>query len=214
MAENYRTPPDREEFERTTMPLLDDLYAAALRLTRNERDAEDLVQDTYLKAFACFSQFCKGTNCRAWLLRILTNTFINGYRRRNKEREILERQQNGMLSDLFFSRESVERFADPEARLRYSRLSEDVRDALDALPRPFRQVVVLADLRGHSYKEIAKICDTPIGTVMSRLFRGRRQLRRRLWRFAMSQGVIQDIPADAIPDLPTCPERKKAVGEN
>ncbi len=179
----------RGTFERLTLPWLDDLYGAALRLTKNERDAEDLVQDTYLKAHACFDQFRQGTNCRAWLLRILTNTFINGYRRRRKERDILERQAHGELADLFSSRDCQERFGNPETHAFRARLSSEVQAALDALPGTFRKVVVLADLRGHSYKEIAEICGTPIGTVMSRLFRGRRALRQRLSHFDPGSGL-------------------------
>ena len=180
-------------FEQTTLQYLDDLYSTGLRLCRNERDAEDLVQETYLKAFKYFHQYTPGTNCRAWLFRILRNTFINTYRRKVKEREILQRQESGSLQKSLICVDSVERFSNPEQRIIYSGLGDDVMRALDALPEEFRMVVVLSDLQGFSYKEIARIMDTPIGTVMSRLFRARRLLRQSLLRFGIEQGYIQDI---------------------
>jgi len=180
-------------FEQTTLQYLDDLYATGLRLCRNERDAEDLVQETYLKAFKYFHQYTPGTNCRAWLFRILRNTFINSYRRKVKEREILQRQENGSLQQSLICADSVERFSNPEQRIIYSGLGDDVTRALDALPGEFRMVVVLSDLQGFSYKEIARIMDTPIGTVMSRLFRARRLLRQSLRRFGLQEGYILEL---------------------
>ncbi|NUN13073.1 MAG: sigma-70 family RNA polymerase sigma factor [Myxococcales bacterium] len=180
----------KQEFEALTLPHMDELYATALRLTRREKDAEDLVQDTYLKAFKHFDQFERGTNCRAWMFRILTNTFINAYRRRVKEREILDKQQSGQLANFFFSKEDAERDADPVQAIAMSGLSDDVKKALDEIPTDFRVVVVLSDLQDFSYKEIAEIMDTPIGTVMSRLFRGRRLLRSRLEEYARREGFI------------------------
>ena len=184
------------QFEKNTLPYLDELYGTALRLTRNERDAEDLVQDTYLKAFKAFHQFKPGTNCRAWMFKILTNTFINGYRRRIKEREILQRQESGALQNSLVCRESVERYSNPERKTVYNGLSDDVSKALDAVPAEFRAAVILSDLRGFSYKEIADMMKTPIGTVMSRLFRGRRMLRKSLSVFAVEEGYI--TPATAL----------------
>jgi RNA polymerase sigma-70 factor (ECF subfamily) len=178
------------QFEKSTLPYLDELYGTGLRLTRNERDAEDLVQDTYLKAFKAFHQFKPGTNCRAWMFKILTNTFINGYRRRIKEREILQRQESGALQNSLVCRESVERYSNPERKTVYNGLSDDVSKALDAVPAEFRAAVILSDLRGFSYKEIADMMKTPIGTVMSRLFRGRRMLRKSLSVFAVEEGYI------------------------
>jgi RNA polymerase sigma-70 factor (ECF subfamily) len=195
--EQKTTPPrtDPQEFEAATLSHTDELYRAAYRLTRNERDAEDLVQDTYLKAFRCFHQFRKGTNCRAWLFRILTNGFINQYRRRVKEREILEKQHNGQLASLFFSKESGQRFSNPEQRTLEAGLCDDVQQALDELSSDFRTVVLLADLQDFSYREIADMMNTPIGTVMSRLFRGRKQLQKSLYDFARERGVIGDTPS-------------------
>jgi RNA polymerase sigma-70 factor (ECF subfamily) len=189
----------KREFESLTMPHLDELYCTAVRLTRNERDAEDLVQDTYMKAFTYFHQFQRGTNCRAWLFKILTNTFINNYRRRVKERDILDRAEVGELGTPFFSSDSQERFDAPDTAIR-AELSDDVRTALEELPDDFRMVVELADLQDFSYKEIASMMGTPIGTVMSRLFRGRRMLRKRLVDFAREFGIQgQGDELEAVP---------------
>jgi len=181
-------------FEETTLKHLDDLYGTALRLCRNERDAEDLVQETYLKGFKYFHQYTQGTNCRAWLFKILRNTFINAYRRKAKEREILQRQENGSLQKSLICADSVERFANPEQRVLYSSLGDDVVKALDGLRPEFRMVVVLSDLQGFSYKEIAAIMEVPIGTVMSRLFRARRTLRAELRQFGIQQGYLEPMP--------------------
>lgn len=186
---------DKKRFEQTTICYLDELYGTALRLTRNDRDAEDLVQDTYLRAFRAFHQFQPGTNCRAWLFKILTNTFINRYRRKVKEREILERQENGSLQNTLICRDSLERYSNPERRTVFSSLSDDVKAALAEVPVDFRQAVILSDLKGMSYKEIADQMGTPIGTVMSRLYRGRRLLRTSLERFAMQEGYISAAQA-------------------
>ena len=188
-------------FEATTLQYIDELYGTALRLTRNERDAEDLVQDTFLKAYKSFHQFKPGTNCRAWLFKILTNTFINRYRRKVKERDIIERQENGRLQNSLICRESIDRYSNPERRIVHCGLSDDVQQALDAVPTDFRMAVILSDLRGFSYQEIADIMGTPIGTVMSRLFRGRRILRKALWRFGMNEGYIKQPPREIRAEL-------------
>ena len=182
-------------FEKTTMGYLDELFGTALRLTRNERDAEDLVQDTYLKAFKSFHQFKVGTNCRAWMFRILTNTFINGYRRRIKERDILDRKETGQLKNSLICKDSLDKFSNPERRMVKQALSDDVQLALDALPEDFRMAVILADIRDFSYKEVADMMDTPIGTVMSRLFRGRRLLRSALQSYAVQHGYVKRLVA-------------------
>ncbi|GMV41167.1 MAG: ECF RNA polymerase sigma factor SigR [Myxococcales bacterium] len=193
----------KREFEETTLRYLDELYSTALRLTRNDKDAEDLVQDTYLKAYSHFHQFSRGTNARAWLFKILTNTFINAYRRRVKEREILDKEEKGQLGSFFFSKETTARWGSPEWHVLSTLLSDDVKRSLDELPVDFRTVVVLADLQDFSYKEIASIMDTPIGTVMSRLFRGRKLLRKKLHDFARREGVIdaswQERGFEAVP---------------
>jgi RNA polymerase sigma-70 factor (ECF subfamily) len=185
-------------FEKTTLKYLDELFGTALRLTRNEKDAEDLVQDTYFKAFKAFHQFKTGTNCRAWMFRILTNTFINGYRRRAKEKDILERKETGRLTNSLLCKDSLDRFSNPERRMVKQALCDDVQLALDEIPEDFRMAVILSDIRDFSYREIAEIMGTPIGTVMSRLFRGRRLLRIALKEFAVREGYVKElVPAHA-----------------
>lgn len=181
--------PRKQEFDRDAMTHLDSLYGAALRMTRQPAEAEDLVQETVMRAWQKWHQFRQGTNCRAWMLRILTNTFINHCRRRAKEREILTAERGGRLGARFFSRESSRAWADPEHGYAQRTLSPAVESALAELRPEFRAVVVLADLQELSYREIAHIIDCPIGTVMSRLFRARRALRERLETHAASYGI-------------------------
>ncbi len=180
------------EFEETALVYADELYATALRLTKNERDAEDLLQDTFLKAFTFFHRFEKNTNCRAWLFKILTNTFINTYRRKTKEREILGADDLRPVEENLISRERARIHYNPEIGLFRKLISEDIRKALESLPIEFRMVVVLADLQEFSYKDIAYILGCPVGTVMSRLFRGRKLMRKQLADFAYRQGVIRN----------------------
>jgi RNA polymerase sigma-70 factor (ECF subfamily) len=175
-------------FERDALPFLDQLYGAALRMTRNASDAEDLVQETYAKAFAAFHQYKDGTNLKAWLYRILTNTFINSYRKKQREP-----QQTGTdeIEDWQIARagshtSSGLRSAEIEALDRLP--DSDVKEALASLSEEFRMAVYLADVEGFAYKEIAEIMDTPVGTVMSRLHRGRRQLRAKLEDYARERG--------------------------
>ena len=184
----------REEFESLTMGHLDPLYAAALRLTRNEGDAEDLVQDTYLRAYRFFDRFERGTNIKAWLFKILTNTFINRYRRSVKERSTIEDEKD-TVHERFMSRDVSEASLNPEQYFFDRLLSDDVLAAIDALPVDFRMVVILADLQEFAYKEIAEILDCPVGTVMSRLFRGRKLLQKSLLAYAIETGVVR-LPAE------------------
>jgi RNA polymerase sigma-70 factor (ECF subfamily) len=177
-----------KRFEAEAMQYLDQLYAAAMRITRNPTDAEDLVQETYTKAFANFHQYEPGTNLKAWMHRILTNTYINDYRK--KQRAPLQ-SDSDEIEDWQIMRAASHdsaglRSAELEA---LDRLTDDrVKEALAALPDEYRLVVYYADVEGYSYKEIAAIMDTPIGTVMSRLHRGRTQLRKTLTREGLAPG--------------------------
>jgi RNA polymerase sigma-70 factor (ECF subfamily) len=193
MAQSLPTHEDpvlRERFERDVLPLLTSLYGAALRLTRNQPDAEDLVQETYLRAYRGFAGFKEGTNLKAWLYRILTNSYINTYRKKQREPQITDGPDDideWFLFDRLGGR-NVEGSAEEEVLNRMP--DEAVKRAVESLPERFRLPVLLADVEGFSYKEIAEIMDTPIGTVMSRLHRGRKALEKALWETAKERGFV------------------------
>jgi RNA polymerase sigma-70 factor (ECF subfamily) len=178
----------RTDFEREAMPHLSALYGAALRLCRNEGDAEDLVQEAMLRAYRFFDTFEAGTNCKAWLFRILTNVFRNRYREREREQEILDQVES---SDANLGQFLAAAPRDTETALLGRMVSSDVEQALAAVPTEFRLAVVLADLEDFSYKEIAEIMECPAGTVMSRLYRGRKILQKLLYRYAREQGIVK-----------------------
>jgi len=180
----------RERFERDVIPLLPSLYGAAMRMTRNPSDAEDLIQETYLRAFRGFAGFQEGTNLKAWLYRILTNSFINTYRKKQREPQTVDGPDDIDEWYLFdrLGAESVEVSAESEVLDRMP--DEDVKRALESIPENFRMAVLLADVEGFSYKEIAEIMDVPIGTVMSRLHRGRKALEKALWDTAKERGLV------------------------
>ncbi|HVX23074.1 MAG TPA: sigma-70 family RNA polymerase sigma factor [Acidimicrobiales bacterium] len=184
---------DRAHFTDLTMEYMPALYSAALRMTRNPSDAEDLVQETYLKAYRAFGSFTEGTNLKAWLYRILTNTYINSYRAAKRRPEISDVED---VEDLYlYHRLSAAdgngargRSAEDEALDSFT--DDEVKAAIESLPDAFRIAVLLADVEGFSYKEIAEITDVPIGTVMSRIHRGRRALQKALHEFAAARGLV------------------------
>ena len=189
---------DQATFTDVAMEFMPGLYSAALRMTRNRADAEDLVQETYLKAYRSYGSFTEGTNLRAWLYRILTNTYINSYRAAKRRPEVTDVED---VEDLYL----YKRMAGAGAgALRTGRSAEDealdtftddvVKSALEELPEAFRMAVLLADVEGFSYKEISEITDVPIGTVMSRIHRGRRALQKALHDVAEARGLVGSVP--------------------
>ena len=183
---------DRARFTELTMEYMPALYTAALRMTRNPSDAEDLVQETYLKAYRAFDGFTEGTNLKAWLYRILTNTYINAYRAAKRRPDVSDVED---VEDLYLYRRLATgdgvvsgRSAEDEALDSFT--DDEVKAAIESLPDAFRIAVLLADVEGFSYKEIAEITDVPIGTVMSRIHRGRRALQKALYEFGMQRGLV------------------------
>lgn len=185
---------DPSNFAADAMPYMDALYGAAMRMTRSPADAEDLVQETFLRAYRGYERFEEGTNLKAWLYRILTNTYINSYRakqRRPQESDL------GEVEDLYLYRrlggvETSELGRSAEDQLMDLLTDGEVKAAIEALPENFRLPVLMADVEGFSYKEIAEILDVPIGTVMSRLHRGRKALQKSLWDFAAVRRLVPD----------------------
>ncbi len=173
------------------------LYSAALRMARNPADAEDLVQETFLKAYRAYHTFEAGTNLKAWLYRILTNTYINRYRKKQRRPDEVDL---GDVQDLYLYRkigsaESADLSASAEDAVLEGLVDADIKAAVESLPENFRVPVLLADLEGFAYKEIAEILDIPIGTVMSRLHRGRKALQKQLYEYARTRGLLPDEEA-------------------
>ena len=194
---------DQATFVEQATPLMDGLYGAALRMTRNPSDAEDLVQETYLKAYLAFHSFQEGTNLKAWLYRILTNTYINSYRAKKRRPDETDLEE---VEDLYLYRrlgglEGATAGRSAEEELLDHITDSEVKDALEALPEQFRMAVLLADVEGFAYKEIAEILDIPIGTVMSRLHRGRKAMQKQLYEYGKQHNLV---PREAEP-TPTSP---------
>ena len=190
------TEDERRRFQEDALPMLDSLYGAALRMTRNPADAEDLVQETMLRAYRAFDRFEAGTNLKAWLFRILTNAYINTYRKRQREPQKVSSDEVEEF-DLYQELKNHETQFDstPESIVLDSLVDSDIIDAIDDLPEQFRLAVVLSDIEGFTYAEMAEIMDVPMGTVMSRLHRGRKALQKRLWDIARDRGIVKG-PAD------------------
>tara|TARA_Y100000590_G_C15677070_1_gene998445 strand:- start:575 stop:1192 length:618 start_codon:yes stop_codon:yes gene_type:complete len=192
---------DQTTFSEQAMPFMDQLYSHALRLTKNPADAEDLVQETYLKGYKAFPNFIEGTNLRAWLFRILTNNFINLYR---KKKRSFEEQDFDDLDDEYIYKNigshTKQQLSMSAEDALFERLTDDeIKEAVDSLPTPYRQVVLLADVQGFSYKEIAEILEVPQGTVMSRLHRARAKLQTGLLGYMINRRLfIEEVDAELI----------------
>lgn len=183
-------------FNEEAMPHVDALFGAAMRYTRSRRDAEDLVQDTLLKAYSNFEKYTAGTNCKAWLFRILTNTFINRYRKKQRERVYVVDEDTGpSLDERVEARPVNELEPRKETRVENAErlFGDEINGALNELSFEFRSVVMLVDVYDFSYKECASILECPTGTVMSRLYRGRRLLRSQLAEYAVEEGYIREV---------------------
>ncbi|MFH1687077.1 MAG: sigma-70 family RNA polymerase sigma factor [bacterium] len=181
----------RKSFEKEALPHMDALYRTALRLTKNPSDAEDLVQEAFVKAYRFWDKFELGSNCRAWLFKIMTNIFINQYR--SKSRSPVSSNIDDIDDNFLYGQLAVgEAGSDPEKELFAKVFDDDVKKAIESLPDDFRLVVVLSFLEGFSYQEIAEIADLQLGTVKSRLHRGRKLLQKQLWEYAVKNGYIKD----------------------
>jgi RNA polymerase sigma-70 factor, ECF subfamily len=177
-------------FQEEAIPLLKDLYAGAVRLTRNPADADDLLQETYLRAYRGFTGFRPGTNLKAWLYRILTNTYISAYRQKQRRPQTVSESE---IEEWYLYEKLAESDKAPSAEVEVldTLPDDDVRRALESLPDRFREAVILADVEGFTYQEIASILDIPPGTVMSRLHRGRKALQKALWDVMVERGVVR-----------------------
>jgi len=197
---------DPNTFAEAAMPLMDQLYSAALRMTRNAADAEDLVQETYLKAYRGYERFEEGTNLKAWMYRILTNSYINRYRakqRRPDESDLADVEDMYLYRRLGGEQSTVG--ASAEDAFLSSVTDEQVKAAIEAIPENFRIAVLLADVEGFAYKEIAEILEVPIGTVMSRIHRGRKALEKQLHEYAGKRNLLPDTDVLALDEEVVAP---------
>jgi RNA polymerase sigma-70 factor (ECF subfamily) len=207
----------KDDFHREALVHLDSLYSAALYMTRDSRGAEDLVQETMLKAFRFFHRYKPGTNCKAWLFRIMTNTFINSKRGKHREVAYLENVDVHPTDDNPIDEQSAF-YKNPEAGFLHNFIHEDVKNALESLQPDYRTVVILTDLHDFSYKEVAAIVNCPIGTVMSRLHRGRKMLQKRLRAHAIAQGILpgpsdEEAHGDKLASLEDYRKRRQNEGK-
>lgn len=210
----FGKPSDHDEFEQVAMPMADALYGAALRMTRDPARAEDLVQETFMRAYRFWHKFEKGTNVKAWLFRIQTNIFINHYRKRQTEQRVMDdREVDDLLNRYEVDQQSAMPLETRDAFLTHM-LGDEVMAALDELPYDFRMAVLLADMHSLSYKEIAEILDCPVGTVMSRLHRARKMLQAKLFDYAVQRGVVtapEGVNAENIADMDAFRRRRKVA---
>ena len=183
---------EKTRFQLEALPLIDSLYGAALRMTRNPTDAEDLVQDTMLRTYRAFDRFEAGTNLKAWLFRIMTNAYINTYRKKQREPQNVSADEIEDF-DLYQELKNHDsQFGETPEKIVLDRLVDsDILEAIEDLPDQFRLAVVLSDIEGFSYAEMAEIMGVPMGTVMSRLHRGRKALQKRLWDLARDRGIVK-----------------------
>jgi RNA polymerase sigma-70 factor, ECF subfamily len=198
MTENKTDQAKKKEFEELFLPLLDNLYSIGLRMTRNERDAEDLVQETYLKAFRFFHRFERGTNARAWILTILTNTFRTRYRKKKQEPNMVDFEAvenfclaDEMVKEITAADKSEAQSTEIVTSILKDYVSDDIIKALESVPDQFRIAVLFSDVEGFSYQEISEILGISVGTVKSRIFRGRKILQKQLWDFARERGILR-----------------------
>jgi RNA polymerase sigma-70 factor (ECF subfamily) len=205
-----RNKKETEAFEQQALEYLDVLYGTALRLTTNQSQAEDLVQDTYLRALRFRHRFDPGTNLRAWLFKMLMNLFINKYRRDRRGRELREGFERHDVAEKVMPQERLTPTTQPEEYFFEKLFSDDVVQALDELPADFKMVVLLADVNGFGYSQIADILGIPVGTVMSRLHRGRRLLRQKLYAFAVAEGYVRPASDREPADLQAYRNQKQA----
>lgn len=210
---NRQSQPPREQDElvKSSLQHLDALYATALRLTRSPADAEDLVQDTFVKVQRFHEHFEPGTNLKAWLFKILTNTFINKYRRQTRERNVFDGIDQEPIGEGVMSADSLRGLTEPDATALRPIVAREIQAALDALPDEYRAIILLADVEELSYKEIAEVLGCPIGTVMSRLHRARKLVQKQLVEHARALGLVAAGHAEEPVDIDVYRRRRKEL---